>query len=81
MSKYKWLAKILEDEYGVGVLAASPITIEWAAHRLARKHGSTSAQAELDALNARRIKMGKAPCCPGPCPLGHSSYDLGDEEW
>jgi hypothetical protein len=64
--KYAELDRTLSEVYGVGTLAACPITVLWAAHRLVDDLGMTvdAAKSQLSALNARRIKMGRRPAYP-----------------
>ena len=61
---YSVLARIIENRYGVGPLAASPTTVIWAAQHLAQDAGVTRARAELSALNRRREKAGVSPAYP-----------------
>lgn len=61
---YSRLNKILEDRYGVSLLAAPPEAILWAADRLADTAGVPAARGELSAANHRREKMGKIPAYP-----------------
>jgi hypothetical protein len=61
---YSRLAKILEARYGVGLLAAPPTSILWAADHLADQAGLSVARRELSAANRRRESQGKMPAVP-----------------
>jgi len=55
------IRKILEDKYGVGILAASPVTVLWAAESIA---DATQAKRELRAANRLRERYGVIPAFP-----------------
>jgi hypothetical protein len=52
---------ILNERYGVGVLAADPIAIIWAAEWITV---TEQAKAELKRVNALQRKYGKVPAYP-----------------
>jgi hypothetical protein len=52
---------ILHDVYGVGLLAANPTTVLWAADRIA---DTETAKKELRKANRKREKMGRMPAYP-----------------
>ncbi len=55
------IESILRDVYGVGVLAASPLTVLWAADRIA---DTETAKKELRKVNRLRERMGRSPAYP-----------------
>lgn len=57
----KKIAKILSDEYGVGLLAAPPVAVLWAADRI---ENTEEAKKELKAANAQRSRYGVMPAYP-----------------
>jgi hypothetical protein len=66
----KQLAAILANTYQVGILAAPPTAILWAADALMAQAGAEIARRELSALNRKRIKAGKMPAyAPFGSPL------------
>jgi len=65
---YKSLLHILEAEYGVGALVASPEVVLWAAEKLPKEQ----AISELSALNRAREKYGTMPVC---APYGHPLFE------
>jgi hypothetical protein len=56
MKGYATIERILNEEFDVGVLSASSITILWAADKIANVE---TARRELRAINRRRHQMGK----------------------
>lgn len=65
------LASICSDDYGVGIVAAPPETILWAADQVAEERGEGFAKRELKTVNRCRERHGVIPAY---VPYGHRLF-------
>jgi hypothetical protein len=65
------LESLHSNLYGVSIYEASPISVIWAAERMAKNDDVTSVIKALRAVNRKREKMGKMPAYP---PFGSAIF-------
>jgi hypothetical protein len=58
MTKYANLTKIIEEEYGVGILRAPSVVVSWARDKLQKQTNEYIANIELKHLNERCAELG-----------------------
>ena len=58
------LERVLNNDYGVGSLVASPECVLWAADRVADRLGTDEAKRQLSELNRKRERAGRTVAVP-----------------